>query len=84
MHVGAKASRRWTARLNVALRYKILRSDGAEAAAAILVRVRPGEGRPIFLLPGLSGTVTEQHELLRELRTQCPVYALQAPGVDGT
>jgi acetoacetyl-CoA synthetase len=58
----------------------LLRSDG-EAPPANLVQVREGSGRPVFFLPGLSGTVLEQHELLERLDTPRPVYALEAPGV---
>ncbi len=58
----------------------LLRS-GAECAVANLVQVREGMGRPVFFLPGLSGTTLEQHALLRRLETPRPVYALEAPGV---
>ena len=57
--------------------------SGPEAASSNLVQVSGGTGRPIFFLPGLSGTVLEQHGLLRRLNTSRPLYAVQAPGVDG-
>ncbi|HEY1227232.1 MAG TPA: alpha/beta fold hydrolase, partial [Ramlibacter sp.] len=50
---------------------------------SVLVRMRSGEGAPLFLVHGLSGTVMECWELVRALRTTRPVWGLQAPGVDG-
>lgn len=49
----------------------------------VLVRMRVGEGAPLFLVHGLSGTVMECWDLVRALRTTRPVWGLQAPGVDG-
>jgi acetoacetyl-CoA synthetase len=60
---------------------RLLRSSMA-AAPSNIVQVRTGEGRPIFFLPGLSGTVLEQHELLRRMSTPRPLYAMEASGVD--
>lgn len=61
-----------------------LLSGEVQASSGSPVQVCAGEGRPIFFLPGLSGTVLEQHGLLRRLTTPRPLYALQAPGVDGS
>ena len=58
----------------------LLQSDAATPLAN-LVQVREGRGRPVFVLPGLSGTVLEQHELLQRLVTPRPIYALEAPGI---
>jgi acetoacetyl-CoA synthetase len=61
-----------------------LLSGEMQASPGNPIQVRAGEGRPIFFLPGLSGTVLEQHGLLRRLTTPRPLYALQAPGVNGS
>jgi acetoacetyl-CoA synthetase len=44
--------------------------------------VRPGTGRPVFLVHGLSGTVMECRSLLAQLKCARPVYGFQARGVD--
>ena len=56
----------------------------AKRATSNVIQIRHSEGRPIFFLPGLSGTVLEQHALFGRLTTSRPLYALQAPGVDGS
>ena len=45
--------------------------------------MREGEGPPLFLVHGLSGTVMECWALVKALRTGRPVWGLQAPGIDG-
>jgi acetoacetyl-CoA synthetase len=52
-------------------------------ASSMLVCMREGTGRPLYLVHGLSGTVMECWKLVRELRTDRPVWGLQARGIDG-
>ena len=47
------------------------------------VLIRPGTGRPIFLVHGLSGSVMECWALVEALQSSRPVYGLQARGLDG-
>jgi acetoacetyl-CoA synthetase len=47
------------------------------------VLIRPGTGRPIFLVHGLSGSVMECWALVGALQSARPVYGLQAQGLDG-
>jgi acetoacetyl-CoA synthetase len=49
----------------------------------VLVQMREGRGTPLFLVHGLSGTVMECWAMVQMLRTQRPVWGLQAPGLDG-
>jgi acetoacetyl-CoA synthetase len=49
-----------------------------------LVLLKSGVGGPIFIVHGLGGTVIELTLLGRLIRTQRPVYAIQAKGVDGS
>lgn len=60
----------------------LLRSDPG-GQSFCLIPVLPGEGRGLFLVHGLSGTVLELAQLLQALRSGPPVYVLQARGVDG-
>jgi acetoacetyl-CoA synthetase len=48
-----------------------------------VVRMRAGTGRPLFLVHGLSGTVMECWTVVRSLRSERPVWGLQAHGLDG-
>lgn len=48
-----------------------------------LVPVRAGAGAPLFLVHGLSGTVMECWPLVGAVRSERPVYGLQARGLDG-
>ncbi|MDQ3060877.1 MAG: acetoacetate--CoA ligase [Pseudomonadota bacterium] len=65
-------------------RLAALIEGGAQApSSSILVPIRAGVGRPIFLVHGLSGTVMECWPLVGALRSARPVYGLQAPGLDG-
>jgi acetoacetyl-CoA synthetase len=47
-----------------------------------VVCARPGEGRPVFLVHGLSGTVMECWPLIGLLKATRPVYGFQARGLD--
>jgi acetoacetyl-CoA synthetase len=49
----------------------------------VLVRMREGRGAPLFLVHGLSGTVMECWGMVKAMRTQRPVWGLQAPGLAG-
>jgi acetoacetyl-CoA synthetase len=55
--------------------------DGARRGG--LVQARSGTGAPVFMLPGLSGTCLEQHQLLARIAER-PVYTFQARGVEGS
>jgi acetoacetyl-CoA synthetase len=46
-----------------------------------LVQLRPGNGRPFFLVHSLSGTFLELWPMLRMLDTRRPVYGLQPRGL---
>jgi acetoacetyl-CoA synthetase len=59
----------------------ILRSE-REDRFSCLVPVLRGEGRSLFLVHGLSGTVLELTSLLQALRGGRPVSVLQAKGLD--
>jgi len=48
-----------------------------------LVLLKDGEGPPIVIAHGMSGTV-QVSELANHIRTRHPVYGIQAKGVDGT
>jgi acetoacetyl-CoA synthetase len=47
------------------------------------VTLRPGQGRPLVLVHGLSGTVMECWPAVQALRGPRPVVGLQARGLDG-
>jgi amino acid adenylation domain-containing protein len=65
--------------------------DVAEALRAVgpvldwspLVRLRPGAGRPVFLVHAGGGNVFSYIALARRLRPDLDVYALQCQGLDG-
>ncbi len=46
-----------------------------------LVQLRPGTGRPFFMMHSLAGNFLELWAVLRALHTRCPVYGLQARGL---
>jgi acetoacetyl-CoA synthetase len=49
-----------------------------------LVLLKPGEGNlPFFIVHGLGGTVIELAGLGKHIRSDSPVYAIQARGLDG-
>jgi amino acid adenylation domain-containing protein len=47
-----------------------------------LVRLRPGTGRPVFIVHGIFGNVLQLKELAERLSTTRPIYAIQARGAD--
>jgi acetoacetyl-CoA synthetase len=56
--------------------------DAAWAAPAPLVQLRPGTGRPFFMVHSMSGTFLELWAVLRVMDTRRPVYGLQARGLE--
>ncbi|MBV9330104.1 MAG: alpha/beta fold hydrolase, partial [Alphaproteobacteria bacterium] len=48
-----------------------------------LVQLKPGAGRPLFIVHGFGGTVFELAPLGRQIAWKGPVYAIQARGIDG-
>lgn len=59
--------------------------DGADTASAssTLVPMRPGTGRPLFILHSHSGTIVEMWNIVWAMRCARPVWGLQAQGIDG-
>lgn len=51
-----------------------------------LVRMSPGSpnGKPVFLIHGAGGTVLVFKPLADRLRSEAPVYGIEAQGIDGT
>jgi len=49
-----------------------------------LILLKSGVGDPIFIVHGVGGAVIELSELGRLIRTERPVYAIQAKGLDGS
>ncbi|KEO83524.1 alpha/beta fold hydrolase, partial [Tumebacillus flagellatus] len=60
----------------------ILRKEGAASGSSTLIPLSRGERKPLFLVHAVGGTVHSYLELARALGDQ-PVYALQAPGIEG-
>ncbi len=66
----------------VAALAELLRS-GAEPEFSYLVQLKPGgAARPLFIVHGVFGNIVEMQGLAARLRTERPVYALQARGAD--
>jgi amino acid adenylation domain-containing protein len=66
----------------VAALAELLRS-GAEPEFSYLVQLKPGSAaRPLFIVHGVFGNIVEMKGLATRLRTERPVYALQARGAD--
>jgi len=66
----------------VAALAELLRS-GAEPGFSYLVQLKPGSAaRPLFIVHGVFGNIVEMKGLAARLRTERPVYALQARGAD--
>jgi acetoacetyl-CoA synthetase len=42
-----------------------------------------GAGRPVFIAPGLGGSVLEFFDLVKQMRSRHPIYGMQAIGSDG-
>ncbi|HEX2888671.1 amino acid adenylation domain-containing protein, partial [Vineibacter terrae] len=59
----------------------VLRS-GAAPGFSHLVLLRPGVGRPLFIVHGIFGNVMQLRALALRIRSGRPVYALQARGAD--
>jgi acetoacetyl-CoA synthetase len=61
----------------------LLESEG-EAGFCPLVLLKSGDGsKPLFIVHGIGGTVIELDALGKQIRTDSPVYAIQARGLDG-
>ncbi|MGD0867506.1 MAG: phosphopantetheine-binding protein, partial [Rhizomicrobium sp.] len=61
----------------------LLESEG-EAGFSPLVLLKSGDGsKPLFIVHGIGGTVIELDALGKQIRTDSPVYAIQARGLDG-
>ncbi|MGD0144196.1 MAG: alpha/beta fold hydrolase [Rhizomicrobium sp.] len=59
--------------------------SGQVAKFSPLVLLKPGEGgSPLFIVHGIGGTVIELAALGKQIRTDGPVYAIQARGIDGS
>lgn len=61
----------------------ILEQDAPGVASPMLVRMREGSGRPLFMVHGMNGTTMDCWSLVRALRTPRPIWAFQARGIDG-
>jgi acetoacetyl-CoA synthetase len=61
----------------------LIGADTGSSLSPVLVRLRPGEGNPIFIVHGASGTVMGCWTLAQALRTSRPIFGLQAVGLDG-
>ncbi|MPW21329.1 acetoacetate--CoA ligase [Paraburkholderia sp. CNPSo 3157] len=61
----------------------VIEEGAPSPSSPILVPVRAGTGKPLFLVHGLSGSVMECWSLVGALSTSRPVYGLQARGLDG-
>ncbi len=48
-----------------------------------LLQLKEGVGAPIFLAHGLGGTAMDFFQLVKHLKTQRPIYGMQAKGTDG-
>ena len=61
-----------------------LLESGPTAKFVPLVLLKRGEGAaPLFIVHGVGGTVIELDALGKQIRTDNPVYAIQARGLDG-
>jgi len=61
----------------------ILEQGTPGVASPMLVRMREGSGRPLFMVHGMNGTTMDCWSLVRSLRTRRPIWAFQARGIDG-
>jgi acetoacetyl-CoA synthetase len=58
---------------------------GPSARFSPLVLLKPGKGStPLFIVHGIGGSVIELDALGKQIRTDSPVYAIQARGLDGS
>jgi acetoacetyl-CoA synthetase len=74
--MAAHAQRTAIARVAEAIR------SGSEGKFSHLVRLKHGEGRPLFIVHGLFGEVLELKSLADRLATERAVYGIQAQGLD--
>jgi amino acid adenylation domain-containing protein len=58
-----------------------LRSERGPAFSH-LVRLRSGDGRPVFIVHGIFGNVLQLKDLAEQINTTRPIYAIQARGAD--
>jgi acetoacetyl-CoA synthetase len=58
-------------------------SPDVAARAAGLVPMRAGHGRPLFMIHAITGSVMESLTLAAMLKSDRPVYGVQARGIDG-
>jgi acetoacetyl-CoA synthetase len=61
----------------------LIEDDTQLPSAPMPVLLRAGNGPPLFLVHGVSGSVMECWTLVGALKSQRPVYGLQAQGLDG-
>ncbi|MGF6570587.1 acetoacetyl-CoA synthetase [Paraburkholderia sp. GAS333] len=61
----------------------ILEAGPATATSGTLVLMRTGSGTPLILAHSVTGSVMECRALIGALRTERPVYGLNAQGLDG-
>jgi len=54
------------------------------APVSPLVLLKPGVGKPLFIVPGLAGIVIELAKLGQGIDSPKPVYVIRAKGFDGT
>src|SRR5262249_5128625 len=59
----------------------VLRGERAASSAARAVPLKAGHGRPLFMIPGLTGTAFELTKLARYSDCGRPIHALQARGL---
>lgn len=62
---------------------ELIKTEPETLESPVLVRLRAGEGTPIFIVHGASGTVMGCWTLAQALLTSRPVFGLQAIGLDG-
>ena len=55
----------------------------ATPSASLLVKMKEGDGAPLFVVHGVGGNVMELFGFGRRIRHMGPVYAIQARGLDG-
>jgi amino acid adenylation domain-containing protein len=63
----------------------VIRQGRSPASGRSLVAIQPAGSRPpLFMIPGVGGTVLGYHRLARLLGPDQPFYGLQSRGIDGT
>lgn len=61
----------------------LLEQPGALRCPPLVLLKAGTEPPPIFMAHGMGGSVTEFFQLVRQIRTQHPIYGMQARGTDG-